>query len=379
MRAAERCATNARLRDLQAMTLTGDKIVQYKIYQRLIRPILFRLDAETAHRLTLAMLARWPASRPIADPPKLAVNLFGLRFANPVGLAAGMDKDARAIAAWQSLGFGFAELGTITPRPQMGNPRPRAWRLPDHQALINRLGFPSEGMEIVARRIEAVRRRQPGMRIALNFGPNKETPPEKVAADYAALMGRCGCLADFVVVNLSSPNTPGLRDWQAPERIRAIVEALHSVGFPEDRRPPLLIKIAPDLEPAVVDEIASAALALKIDGIVATNTTVKRAEVGVASSYQGGLSGPPLTDLARSVITRVYRATHGRLPIIGVGGIASVEGAWAHIRAGASLIEFYTGMIYQGPGLAASIKIGLGQLLARHGYNSISEVVGADV
>jgi dihydroorotate dehydrogenase len=361
------------------MPLTGDQIVQRKFYQRLIRPILFRLHAETAHRLTLGMLARWPASRPIADRPELAVNLFGLRFPNPVGLAAGMDKDARAIAAWQSLGFGFAELGTITPQPQLGNPAPRIWRLPNHQAMINRLGFPSEGMEVVARRIETTRRRQLGMRIALNFGPNKETPLEKIATDYAALIARCGNLADFVVVNLSSPNTPGLRDWQAPERIRAIVEALRSVGLPEDHRPPLLIKIAPDLEAAVIDEIASAALALKIDGVVATNTTIKRAEVGVLSSYQGGLSGRPLTDLARGVIARVYRATHGKLPIIGVGGVASAEDAWAHIRAGASLIEFYTGMIYQGPGLAAAIKMGLGQLLARHGCNSISEVVGADV
>src|SRR5271170_6363954 len=191
------------------------RLVSDKAYQRLIRPILFRLDAETAHRLTLAILARWPTRQPIADPPELAVNLFGLRFANPIGLAAGMDKDARAITAWQSLGFGFTELGTITPRPQPGNPRPRIWRLPNHQAMINRLGFPSEGMEVAAKRIEAVRRRQLGMRIALNFGPNKETPPEKVAADYASLIARCGSLADFVVVNLSSPNTPGLRDWQA--------------------------------------------------------------------------------------------------------------------------------------------------------------------
>ncbi|HUN58728.1 MAG TPA: quinone-dependent dihydroorotate dehydrogenase [Candidatus Binataceae bacterium] len=363
------------------MPLTGDKIVQPEIYQRLIRPILFRFDAEAVHRLTLAILSRWPARQPIVDSPQLAVNLFGLRFANPVGLAAGMDKDARAIAAWQSLGFGFAELGTITPQAQPGNPRPRICRLPNHGAMINRLGFPSEGMEVVARRIKAVRRRKLGMRLALNFGPNKETPPEKIAADYAALMARCGSLADFVVVNLSSPNTPGLRDWQAPERIRTIVEALRTAELPEALRPrtPLVMKIAPDLELPVIDEIAATALGLKIDGIVATNSTIKRAEVGVTSPYQGGLSGQPLTNLARGLIARVYRATGGKLPIIGVGGIASAEDAWGHIRAGASLVEFYTGMIYQGPGLAASIKMGLRQLLARHGCRSISEVVGADV
>ena len=361
------------------MALTGDRIVQRKIYQRLIRPILFRLEAETAHRLTLTILARWPTSRPVADPPELAVNLFGLRFANPVGLAAGMDKDARALTAWQSLGFGFVEFGTVTPRPQTGNPCPRMWRLPDRQAMINRLGFPSEGMEAVAGRIEAAHRRRLGMHIALNFGPNKETPSEKVSTDYAALMARGGGLADFVVVNLSSPNTPGLRDWQAPDRIRAIVEALRSVELPGDLRPPLLIKIAPDLEAAFVDEIAVAALALRIDGVVATNTTIKRAELGISTSYPGGLSGQPLSDLARGVISRVYRATDGKLPIIGVGGIASAEDAWGHVRAGASLVEFYTGMVYQGPGFAAAIKTGLRQLLTRHGYNSISEVVGADV
>jgi dihydroorotate dehydrogenase len=361
------------------MPLPNKQIKQHRIYHQLIRPILFRLDAETAHRVTLAMLTRWPMRQPSVDPPELALNLFGLRFNNPIGLAAGMDKDARAIAAWQSLGFGFAELGTITPQPQPGNPRPRIWRLPDHQAMINRLGFPSQGMEVIARRLAKKRWRKVSMRIALNFGPNKETPPEKVAADYAALMARCGGLADFVVVNLSSPNTPGLRDWQAPERILKIVEALRSIKQAEDRHTPVLIKIASDLEALVIDEIAAAALALKIDGIVATNTTIQRAEAGVASLYQGGLSGQPLKDLARGVIARVYRATKGELPIIGVGGIASAEDAWGHVRAGASLVEFYTGMIYQGPLLAMAIKIGLRELLNRHGYNSISEVVGADV
>lgn len=354
-------------------------LVTDKIYQRLIRPILFRLDAETAHRLTLALLDHWPAGSDSADLPELATTVFGLPFKNPVGLAAGIDKDARAIAAWRSFGFGFAELGTITPQSQPGNPRPRIWRLPDDQAVINRLGFPSAGMEVAAKRIGAARRQQSGMRLALNFGPNKDTPVELVAADYAGLMARCGKYADFVVVNLSSPNTPGLRDWQAPERIRAIIEALRSVPFEGNRRPPLLIKIAPDLEPAVIDEIAITALALQLDGIVATNTTIKRTEVGVTSSHQGGLSGRPLSALARGVIARAYRATDGKLPIIGVGGIASAEDAWRHIRAGASLVEFYTGLIYRGPGLAVTIKDGLSDLLARHSCSSISAAVGADV
>ena len=354
-------------------------LVRDKIYRRSIRQILFRLDAETAHRLTLALLAHWPARNDSPDPSELATTVFGLPFKNPVGLAAGMDKDARAIAAWRSLGFGFAELGTITPQSQPGNPRPRIWRLPDDQAMINRLGFPSAGMEVAAKRLDAVRRQQSGMRLALNFGPNKDTPPERVAADYAALMARCGRYADFVVVNLSSPNTPGLRDWQAPERIRAIIEALRSVPVEGNRQPPLLIKIAPDLEPAVVDEIAATALALKLDGIVATNTTIRRADVGITSSHPGGLSGKPLTELARGVIARIYRTTGGKLPIIGVGGIASAEDAWRHFRAGASLVEFYTGLIYRGPGLTSAIKSGLCDRLARLGNSSISEVVGADV
>jgi len=356
------------------------RLVSDKAYRRLIRPLLFRLGAETAHRVTLGLLARWPArSAGTADPPELAMTAFGLAFSNPVGLAAGMDKDARAIAAWEAFGFGFAELGTITPRPQSGNPPPRMWRLPDHHAIINRLGFPSAGMEIAASRIGALRRSHGRMHIALNFGPNRDTPPERVTADYAALMARLGPYAGFIVINLSSPNTPGLRDWQAPERIGALVEALRSVPLADAQRPPLLLKIAPDLEPVMIDAIGAAALGLGLSGIVATNTTVKRAEVGVASPHEGGLSGQPLTDLARGVIARLYRSTDGKLPIVGAGGVGSAEDAWRHLRAGASLVELYTGLIYQGPGLVEAIKRGLQDLLIRHGYRSISEAVGTGV
>lgn len=201
----------------------------------LLRPILFSIDAERSHRLTLRTLARMPsiASRP--DPPELHSRVFGVSFSNPLGLAAGADKDAQAIVAWNSLGFGFAEIGTITPRPQPGNSPPRMWRLTNHRALVNRLGFPSEGMDAVARRLEAARGRPLRIRLAVNFGPNKDTPADQVAADYAALLTRVAHLADFVVVNLSSPNTLGLRAFQAPERIRAIVETLRAV--PQGRRP----------------------------------------------------------------------------------------------------------------------------------------------
>lgn len=342
----------------------------------LMRPILFRIEPERAHRMTIAMMARLPAAAPSADPEQLRTTVFGLSFANPVGLAAGADKDARAVKAWNAIGFGFAEIGTITPRPQPGNPPPRMWRIPEKRALINRLGFPSEGMEAVAPRIAAMRARAMRMRIAVNLGPNKDTPPERVADDYATLMRRLGPLADMIVVNVSSPNTPGLRDFQAPERIRTIVEAMRSAEGMAERRPPILIKLAPDLGPLMMREICAAAMELGLAGIVATNTTVMREEVGVRSALAGGLSGEPLKARAREVIAQIYSDTRGRIPIIGVGGIANAEDAYGHIRAGASLVELYTGMVYGGPGIVREIKEGLMRLLVRDGFGSISEAVG---
>jgi dihydroorotate dehydrogenase len=344
-------------------------------YRRLLRPILFRLDAERSHRLTLALLARMPPLAPSPDPPELATTVRGLTFSNPIGLAAGMDKDARAIGAWNTLGFGFSEIGTITPRPQPGNSHPRMWRLPAHRALINRLGFPSEGVEQVTARIARARGRGLGLRLALNLGPNKETPAKQVAEDYAALIRRVASIADFIVVNVSSPNTPGLRDFQVPERIRVIIEAMR--GATTERLPPILVKIAPDLPPPMIDDICDAAIALRFDGIVATNTTLQRREVGVDSSLQGGLSGEPLRELALGVIAQVYRRAASRLAIIGVGGVTTTEHAYAHIRAGASLVELYTGLVYQGPTVVRTIKQGLVRLLARDGFRSISEAVGS--
>jgi dihydroorotate dehydrogenase len=361
----------------------------HNTYTRLLRPLMFRLDPETVHRLTIAALSLMPPKQPVSDPPELANTVFGIRFANPVGLAAGLDKDARAIRAWNALGFGFAELGTITPRTQPGNASPRMWRLPAHRALINRLGFPGEGMEAVAARLARLHNVRLAMRVALNFGPNKDTPPERVAEDYGALTRRLAQFADMIVVNLSSPNTPGLREWQAPERMRAIVDAVRAsmprsmpAGLPamtlaNSPRPPILVKIAPDLDSSQINEVCRAAVDLAIDGIVATNTTLMREEVGVSATFAGGLSGPPLLARSREVIAQVYRETSGRMPIIGVGGIASADDAYGHLCAGASLVEFYTGMIYRGPGLAREIKRGLVRLLARDGFRSISEAVGS--
>ncbi len=347
------------------------------IYRTMMRPILFRLDAERAHRLAISALAAMPAIGRRRDPPELGIDLFGLHFTNPIGLAAGMDKDARAAHAWQAMGFGFAELGTITPRPQPGNPPPRVWRLPADRAVINSLGFPSEGAEVVAGRVEGLRRRGIGIPIALNFGPNKDTPPDRVAADYAALMRRLGPMADFVVINVSSPNTPGLRNWQSPLRMRELFAAMNAEIAPGTRRPPILLKVAPDLDPPTLHAICDTAVALKLDGIVATNTTIHREEVGVSSSFEGGLSGAPLLPVARGLIADIYRHTGGRIAIIGVGGIMSAEDAFGHIAAGASLVELYTGLVYEGPGLVAAIKAGLCDLLRSKGFRSISEAVGS--
>jgi dihydroorotate dehydrogenase len=346
------------------------------LYRGLLRPILFSLDAESAHHFALTMLSMMPLLPVADDPPELRSSLWGLEFSNPIGLAAGMDKDAIAIGAWQSLGFGFAELGTITPRPQPGNPKPRVFRIPEHHALINRLGFPSDGMDVVAPRVEKARRGGLRIRIGLNFGPNKDTPVEQVAADYAALMTRLAPLSDFIVINVSSPNTPGLRLWQSPERMRELFAAMERAPTPS-RRPPILLKVAPDLDDATLDAICDTAMTLRLDGVVVCNTTLKRQEVGVTSTEAGGLSGHPLRDVAGDRIASVYRRTQGKLPIIGVGGIANADDALGHLKAGASLVELYTGLIYEGPGLIASMKKELANLLRREGFRSISEAVGS--
>jgi dihydroorotate dehydrogenase len=349
--------------------------VMIGFFYRLVKPLLFRLDAETSHRMVLAMLSAWPISDPPALPRELNTRVFGLEFSNPVGLAAGLDKDAAAAAAWQSLGFGFAELGTITPRPQAGTSRPRIWRLPEQRALINQLGFPSKGMEAVGRRIEEFRAKGLKLRIGINIGPNKDTPASRVPSDYAMLARRLGAIADFIVINLSSPNTPGLRAFQSPERLREIRAAID-----EPRRSPAcyLVKLSPDIDAGELGAICDTIVELGFAGIVATNTTLARTEVGIAWDQAGGLSGRPLRERSRDVVRALRGRIGARVPIIGVGGIASADDAYRHIRAGASLVELYTGLIYEGPALAASINAGLAALLRRDGFRSISDAVGVD-
>ena len=234
--------------------------VLYDFAYRMFRPLLFRLDPEQAHRLTLALLKHAHHFGSRRDAPELQTSVFNLTFSNPLGLAAGLDKDGLAVPAWEILGFGFAEVGTVTPRPQSGTPRPRIWRLPERHALINRMGFPSEGMDRVASRLGQLGTRPTRMRIGINLGPNRDTPPQQVAEDYAVLIRRMAAAGEFIVVNLSSPNTPGLRDFQAPERMRTVVQAVRHACGEVGVKPPLLIKLAPDLETMMMAEICAAAI-----------------------------------------------------------------------------------------------------------------------
>lgn len=350
----------------------------YDYAYRLFRPVLFRMDPERAHSLTLALLRHAPRFRARGDPPELQTSSFGLAFSNPLGLAAGLDKDGLAVRKWEALGFGFAEIGTVTPRPQSGNPRPRIWRIEKYRALVNRMGFPSDGMDQVASRLAEPNAKTRRMRIGVNLGPNRATSPERVPEDYAALTRRMAGLADFLVINLSSPNTSGLRDFQAPERMRKVIKTVQAACAEIGIRRPLLVKLAPDLERLMLGEICAAAVELELAGIVATNTSLDHAALGVAPGRDGGLSGTPLKFRSREIIAAIYQLTRGRIPIIGVGGIVTAEDAYGHLRAGASLVELYTGLIYHGPGLVGRIKSGLLDLLRQDGFRSISEAVGRE-
>ena len=346
-------------------------------YHRVLRPLLFQLDPERAHRLTLAMMGPLAMLRkPAPDPPALATAPWGIQFSNPIGLAAGMDKDIRAVAGWQALGFGFAELGTVTPLAQPGNPRPRLWRLPEHRALVNRLGFPSAGMEAAARRLKRLRRRGLKIRLGLNLGPNKDTPRERVASDYATMVARLGAMADFIVINVSSPNTPGLRDWQSAARLAPLMRPILAEAIKLTPRRPVLVKLAPDLNAPVLASVCEAVAAAGVDGLVACNTTTARAAVGVQTEHEGGLSGAPLKKRACAMVAEIRRRTGAKIPIIGVGGVFGAEDAYRLICAGASLVELYTGLVYEGPDVVRRIKQGLLELLQRDGLSSIAEAVG---
>ncbi len=343
--------------------------------------LLHSLPPEAAHHAALRLLAAELGPAPsLALRPALAGRLWGLDFPSPVGLAAGFDKDAMALAGLFRLGFGFVEAGTVTPRPQAGNPAPRLFRLAEDQALINRMGFNSAGFDGFARNLGRFRARPAAATrlVGINLGVNRDSADP--AADYRQGVERLGPLADYLVVNLSSPNTPGLRALQEGAARDRVLAALLAARAALDTPPPLLLKIAPDLDDAALGEIGQAALDAGLDGLVLCNTTTAR-PAGLRSRQRrqaGGLSGAPLRPRALEALRVVYRHTEGRLPLIGVGGIASAADAYARIRAGASLVQLYTGFVYRGPGLLAELAQGLAARLEADGFKTIAEAVGAD-
>jgi dihydroorotate dehydrogenase len=338
--------------------------------------LLRLLPAERAHRLSLRLLTSMPRAwlgTNGADDPILASHLFGLDFPNPVGLAAGYDKNAEAFIAALALGFGFVEIGSVTPRPQPGNPRPRLFRLGEDRAVINRMGFNNDGLDAVAARLA---RRQGHGIIGANLGKNKDSAD--AAADYVAGVRVLGPHADYLVINVSSPNTPGLRALQGREPLAALIAAVR--GARKAERPPLLLKIAPDLTESDKQDIAEVALSSGLDGLIVSNTTIARPDSlrSAAKAETGGLSGRPLFAPSTALLADMYRLTRGSLPLIGVGGISSVEDAYAKIRAGASLLQIYTALVYEGVGLIGRIKSGLVVKLRADGFTSLAEAVGAD-
>jgi dihydroorotate dehydrogenase len=357
---------------------------------RLIRPLLFRLDAERAHNLIFSglvacesLLAHTAAPRAWTHPA-LAQRLWDVTFPNPVGLAAGFDKDARAPHVWPLLGFGFAELGTVTAQAQPGNPIPRLFRLPADGALINRMGFNNGGAAAVARRLtHLLRTALPQTPLGLNIGKSRVTAFGDAAADYVDSFRTLAPFASYIVINVSSPNTPGLRDLQAQEHLAALLAALvrENAAFAAAHRRsplPLLIKVAPDLTDEDLTLVVRVAQAGGAAGLVATNTTVCRDGLRAPIDEAGGLSGVPLRDRATAVIRSVRQLAGPTLPIIGVGGIFTAADAYAKIRAGASLVQLYTGMIYEGPRLARRVARGLVELLQRDGFTHVSQAVGKD-
>lgn len=319
---------------------------------KLLRPLFFQTDPEWIHHVVMYMLARTPMASFLTcgrAAPRQPVKLWNLTFRNRLGLAAGFDKDAEAIPAWKHLGFGHVEIGTVTPRPQPGNPKPRLFRCPQQEAVINRMGFNNKGVDFMAKKLRAYRKRYSAddFPIGINIGKNKDTPLERAAEDYVDCFKKLADLGDFFVVNVSSPNTPGLRSLQQPELLRPIFSALQAANSTHQ---PILVKIAPDLELKEIAAILETAIAHRIVGVVATNTTIDHSAVPIRE--QGGLSGRPLAKKSTEIIRFIHQETKGQLPIIGVGGVFTRDDFQEKLDAGAALVQVYTGFIYQGPLIA---------------------------
>jgi dihydroorotate dehydrogenase len=403
-----------KVRARQARDELGNLRQMSWFYRRIIRPALFTQDPETIHDWTIGALHRISRHPLLCDAvatfcraPELPVNLFGLTFPNPVGLAAGMDKDGAALPAWESMGFGYVELGAVTWLAQPGNPKPRIVRVVEDEAIINRMGFNNAGAEAMATRLAAWRAagRWPKHPVGINLGKSKATPLPDAADDYARSFAAVWPWVDFVVVNVSSPNTPGLRQLQDRTALDEILSALQGVNEsmaravastgngaaspqPEQGSPlrlrPVLIKVAPDLTFEALDELLGVVDPRGVAGIVATNTTIARPTVSDPDRQQryaesGGLSGRPLRERSTEVVRHLYRQTQGAVPILGVGGIHSAEDAWEKITAGASLVQVYTGLVFAGPGLPQAIVQGLRERLLAGGFNRLDEAVGSGV
>ena len=365
-------------------------------YHHCLRPVLFQQDSERAHDFTLKMLS-WASRDPIDrriignffSAPDLPVGAFGLKFPNPIGLAAGMDKFAAALPIWEKLGFGFCELGGVTRHPQPGNPSPRMFRAPESGAIINRMGFNNPGAEAFARKLKEWQGwgLWPKHPVGINLGKSKITPLEKAAEDYAGSFRLLRDYADFFVINVSSPNTPGLRQLQdkaaLDEILAAISEIQKSPATPGGRQPAVLVKVAPDLSFEALDEVLEVAASRGVSGIVATNTTIARPPTSDAAlqkiySEAGGLSGRPLRVRSNQVIRHIFRQTGGRLPIIGAGGVFSAYDAWEKITAGATLVQIYTGLVYEGPCLVRKIVEGIAERMKNAGVHSFNELIGSE-
>jgi dihydroorotate dehydrogenase len=360
------------------------------VYRALVRPLLFSLPPETAHELALHSLSLLNPriitnvfARSYADQ-SLAVNRFGISFPNPVGLAAGFDKNGVALDALAALGFGFIEAGTVTLHPQPGNPRPRLFRLPADHALINRAGFNNAGAAAFAKRLE---KHRPNCVLGVSIGKSKITPLDQATEDYLSSFEFVYNVADYVTINVSSPNTPQLRELQQADQLSSLLLALQKLNrelrqiHQRPRLMPLLVKLSPDLSKEQLELVVQVILRLDLDGIIAANTTISRNDLStdqkqVAACGEGGLSGQPLKQRSTRMVADLYKLTKGRVPIIGVGGIFTAEDAWEKIAAGASLVQLYTGFIYRGPGVAREINEGLARILKQEGFSNLDAAVG---
>ena len=341
-----------------------------------LRPFLFNLDPETAHDLAIKSLKFNPFPGKmfeVEDEQMLNIELLGKKFPNPIGLAAGFDKSAEAYNSLLKLGFGFVEVGTVTPLKQLGNPKPRIFRLEDDHALINRLGFNNDGIKVIKNRIKSYGKK--GI-VGINIGPNKETKDQK--NDFCLGLKNFFDIADYVTVNISSPNTEALRDFHDQEKLKDLLTALNKIKKENKTDVPLLLKISPDIKESDIQEIAETAIKNKISAVILTNTTNANRDnlVSKIKREEGGLSGEPLQQISTNMIKKFYRKLNGKIPIIGVGGINSGKSAYEKIVAGASLLQLYTGLVYRGPSIVKEIKKELIQILKNEGKSSIKEAIG---